>query len=253
MQQIPPVAIQLYSVRQELADDFRGTLQKLKEIGYRAVELAFFYGGLKPHELAALLNELQLPVCGIYEQTANLCKEDAEVYQYAAKVNCKYLTMGFSLKDLEERFSECQKQLQQAIQTAAGHGLKICYHAHAHEFQVAPGENSSYLERLLQHTQGLLFEADTAWIKAGSPKSNIPEFLQAHAAMIPLLHLKDLTADEKITELGNGTIDFTAILKNLNSNVEYLIYEQDYSSIGALQSAKISFQHLNNLLQQQTK
>ena len=253
MKNNPPVAIQLYSVRQELAADFRGTLQKLHDIGYRAVELAFFYGGLKPDELAALLHKLQLSACGIYEQTANLCKEDAEVYQYAAKLNCKYLTMGFSLKDLEEQFSECQKMLLKAIQTAAGHGLKICYHAHAHEFQVPAGSNKSFLERLLQDTPGLLFEADTAWIKAGNPQSNIPDFLQAHTAIIPLLHLKDLNSDGKITELGNGTIDFPAILNNLSPTVEYLIYEQDYSSIGAMQSATVSFQYLSNLLNQQAK
>jgi sugar phosphate isomerase/epimerase len=248
-----PVAIQLYSVRQELASDFRGTLQKIREIGYGAVELAFFYGGLAADELAVLLDELQLSVCGIYEQTANLCKADAEVYKYAAKLNCKYLTLGFSLKDLEERFHECQKLLRQASQTAAGHGLRVCYHAHAHEFQMPKGGRRSYLEQILQDTPNLLFEADTAWIKAGSPQSKIPDFLQQHAAIIPLLHLKDLDADGKITELGKGSIDFPAILGSLNPNIEYLIYEQDYSSIGAMQSAKVSFQYLNNLLKQQTE
>lgn len=253
MKQVPHVAIQLYSVRQELAADFKGTLQKLHDIGYRAVELAFFYGGLKPDELAAMLHELQLKVCGIYEQPANLCKEDAEVYKYAAKVNCKYLTLGFSLKDLEERFAECQKILHQAIHVAAGHGLKVCYHAHAHEFQVPKGGNSSYLQRLLEETPGLLFEADTAWIKAGSPQSNIPNFLRTHEKIIPLLHLKDLNEDGKVTEIGKGSIDFPAILDNLSPNVECLIYEQDYSSIGALQSAAISFQYLNDILKQRFK
>ncbi len=248
MKKNPSVAIQLYSVRQELAADFRGTLQKLREIGYHAVELAFFYGGLQPDKLAALLDELQLSVCGIYEQTANLCKADADVYKYAAKVNCKYLTMGFSLKDLEEKFSECQKLLQQATNTAAGHGLKICYHAHAHEFQVPAGGNCSYLQRLLQETPGLLFEADTAWIKAGCPQENLPVFLHSYESIIPLLHLKDLDADGKITELGSGIIDFPAILAKLSPKVEFLIYEQDYNSMGALQSAEVSFQYLNKLL-----
>ena len=248
-----PIAIQLYSVRQELAADFRGTLQKIRDIGYDTVELAFFYGGLGADELASLLAELQLSVCGIYEQTANLCKPDADVYEYAAKVNCKYLTMGFGLKDLEERFAECQQMLSQACQTAAEHGLKICYHAHAHEFQVPDGGNSSYLEQLLQNIPELLFEADTAWIKAGSPQSNIPDFLLKHAEIIPLLHLKDLDRDDKVTELGNGSIDFPAILDKLSPSVEYLIYEQDYSSIGALQSAKLSFQYLKSLLQGQQK
>ena len=55
-----PVALQLYSVRKDLQVDFKGTLQKVKEIGYEGVE---FGGGLYGHtaqEVKAMCEELGL-------------------------------------------------------------------------------------------------------------------------------------------------------------------------------------------------
>ena len=45
-----PVAVQVYSVRDDAERDFKGTMQKLKEMGYDGVELAGLYG-MKPAEV----------------------------------------------------------------------------------------------------------------------------------------------------------------------------------------------------------
>ncbi len=71
--------IQLYTVREVLKTDFRGTLEKLAALGFEGVELAFFYGGLEPKELASLLSGLGLEVCGIYENFGNLCDPSNKV------------------------------------------------------------------------------------------------------------------------------------------------------------------------------
>ena len=39
-----PVALQLFSVREELDADFEGTLRKVKALGYQGVEFAGLYG-----------------------------------------------------------------------------------------------------------------------------------------------------------------------------------------------------------------
>ena len=39
-----PVALQLYSVRDELEADFEGTIAKVREFGYDGVEFAGLYG-----------------------------------------------------------------------------------------------------------------------------------------------------------------------------------------------------------------
>ena len=43
-----PIALQLYSVRDDIAADFEGTLKKVKAMGYDGVEFAGLYGNLPP-------------------------------------------------------------------------------------------------------------------------------------------------------------------------------------------------------------
>src|SRR5262249_45323208 len=57
------VGLMLYTVRDECARDFEGTLRAVAELGYEGVEL-FDLHGHDPAELRGWLDELGLPVCG---------------------------------------------------------------------------------------------------------------------------------------------------------------------------------------------
>ena len=54
-----PVAVQVYSVRDDAEKDFRGTMQKIKALGYEGVELAGLYG-LEPAEIKAAIADAGL-------------------------------------------------------------------------------------------------------------------------------------------------------------------------------------------------
>src|SRR5512142_3076412 len=58
-----PVALQLYTVRDELAKDFPGTLEKVAKMGYAGVEFAG-YGGLSASDLKGHLERLGLMPVG---------------------------------------------------------------------------------------------------------------------------------------------------------------------------------------------
>lgn len=241
------LGIQLYSVREALAEDFKGTLTKLSELGFRGVELAFNYGGLSPEELAAFLKEQNLQAIGIYENLDNICNPDAEVYAQAAALGCRHLTFGFSLAQLEEDFGKCLDICRKAVEVAASKGLTICYHAHAHEFKKFEGE--CYLDLLLnaKGLETMAFEADTCWIQQGG--EDVVGYMQKYADRIPLLHVKDVTATGRITELGNGIIDFKAVADFAkNNSIPWLSYEQDVSSLPGLESAITSIKHLQNFM-----
>lgn len=243
------IGIQLYSVREALAEDFKGTLAKLSELGFRGVEFAFNYGGIAPSELADFLKEQDLQAIGIYENLDNICAPDAEVYAQAAALGCKHLTFGFGLTQLEEDFEKCLDTCRKAVETAAAKGLIICYHAHAHEFKKLNGEY--YLDLLLNAPglETMAFEADTCWIQQGG--EDVVGYMKKYAARIPLLHVKDVTADGQITELGNGVIDFKAVAGFAESNaIPWLSYEQDISSLPGLDSATISIKYLKNCMEE---
>lgn len=54
-----PVAVQVYSVREDAEKDFAGTMKKIKEIGYDGVELAGLYG-LEPAAIKAAIEDAGL-------------------------------------------------------------------------------------------------------------------------------------------------------------------------------------------------
>jgi sugar phosphate isomerase/epimerase len=59
------ISLQLYTVREETARDMPGTLRKISEIGYPAVEFAG-YGGLTLQDLTAILDDLDLRASGAH-------------------------------------------------------------------------------------------------------------------------------------------------------------------------------------------
>jgi len=237
--------IQLYSVREPLSGDFEGTLKALANMDIQGVEFAFFYGGMEPIELAELLKNLNLETCGIYEAIDNICDAEHKVYDYAAALGCKYLTMGFSPKELKDNLATCIEKAKKACAAGKAKNITVCYHAHSHEFEEFNGEY--YLDILLKEVPDMAFEADTAWIKAGG--EDIVSYMQKYADRIPMIHAKDLDADGCITELGNGVIDFKSVVDFARTaNVGWISYEQDVTKLTALESAKISLCYLNEIV-----
>ena len=51
-----PIALQLFSVRNDMAADFEGTLRKVKDLGYDGVEFA----GLFDHSAADILSLIHI-------------------------------------------------------------------------------------------------------------------------------------------------------------------------------------------------
>ena len=92
-----------------------------------------------------------------------------------------------------------------------------------------------------------IFEADTCWIQQGG--EDVIGYMTKYADRIPLLHVKNVTADGKITELGNGVIDFKAVADFAKANdIPWLSYEQDISDFKGLKSATISIAHLKKCM-----
>ena len=60
-----PIALQLYSVRNDSAKDFAGTVRKVAKMGYEGVEFAGYHGK-SAKELRALVDDLGLKVAGTH-------------------------------------------------------------------------------------------------------------------------------------------------------------------------------------------
>src|SRR2546427_5213750 len=124
-----PIGFQLYSVRGEFARDVPGTLKRLAEIGYKAVEFWGYAGTAHVFEnysaaaLRKLLDENRLKCCGMHLDLKALTKENfSRTIENNQTLGSEYLNLAAAKEKmgsdesiaelanlLNEREAECKK------------------------------------------------------------------------------------------------------------------------------------------------
>lgn len=87
-----PIALQLFSVRDELAADFRGTLQKVKDLGYEGVEFAGLHGR-DPQEIRAMLDDIGLKGMSAHVPLDELLADIDKVVEDYKTLGCRYIAV----------------------------------------------------------------------------------------------------------------------------------------------------------------
>jgi sugar phosphate isomerase/epimerase len=244
------VGLQLYTVRDQTAQDFKGTIRKVAQLGYQGVEFAG-YGDLSAEELRGLLQETGLKVAGSHVGYHLLQADSAREIEYCRQIGCPYLIVPYmSREDLNdtERLLAFAKQMNEYGKRCHEAGITLAYHNHNHEFEKLNG--SYLLDILAENTDPELvkLELDTYWVAfAGvDPKA----YLQQHTGRVPLVHLKDMTAERTFAEVGDGTLDILGYYTTAKEvGAAWYIVENDAPTIPSLESAERSFGNLAKLTQ----
>ncbi len=250
-----PVGLQLYTLREELGHDFIGTLKKVADIGYRAVEFAG-YGDIPAREMKKLLDELGIMAASSHVglplgNRELLASTLAYHIEYNKEIGNRYLVVPWAPLDQLNHVDELQPVLDDlrfAAEACKQGGIGLLYHNHAMEFNKL-GDKT--IHELLFESIGpelLQAELDLYWVKKAGldPKSMLCRF----KGRAPIIHVKDMTADERgfFTEVGRGIINYPAIFeKAAELGVEYFIVEQDQCERPPLESVKISFDYMRSL------
>jgi sugar phosphate isomerase/epimerase len=240
------IGIQLYTLREQLNDDFRGCLKELAEMGYDGVEFAGMYGGRTPEQLAEELRELGLEVCGMHLPVTSIMDPEDEAYRYAKAVGCKYLITslcGTFIDGFDEVVSNCRK----AGEVAAEQGVCFAYHNHAQEFDKINGKCALDLFYEQTSAEQVKAELDTYWIKKGGEEP--VAYLKKYSARLPLIHMKDMSkTDGSFAAVGTGLIDLGGVIEVARDSVaEWVIYEQDSCPTSPLECARISINNIKKL------
>jgi sugar phosphate isomerase/epimerase len=243
------IALQLYTVRDETAKDFIGTLRAVADIGYHGVEFAG-YGDLEAKKLAGLLSEYGLKTVGSHVGLALLEKDIDREITYCLEIGSPYLIVPWIDKNLllqEDSFKKFTGLLNDYGQRCQARGLTLAYHNHNFEFEKVGGQ--TILERMIAATDPALvkFELDTYW--AAFAGENPINFIKQHGDRIVTLHLKDMTPERTFTEVGTGTLDIAGFIEaGQAAGVTAYIVENDQPTIPSLESAKLSFEDLHRSL-----
>ena len=269
-----PVALQLYSVREDLENDFEGTLRKVKALGYDGVEFAGLYG-YKPETIKQLLKEIGLTPVSAHVPFVDLMADPQAVVNDYAEIGCKYIAIPYLTPEYRpnaEKFFEVVEGAKVLGKAAKDSGLTLLYHNHDFEFEKINGEYA--LEILYKSVPADLLqtEIDTCWVNVAG--EDPAAYLQKYAGRSPVVHLKDFAMpgkrpekmyeligiqdDTKETEvaafefrpLGLGMQNFPKILQACKAvGAQWVVVEQDRPSMGktALGCAEASLIYLASI------
>jgi len=250
------IYIQLYSVRNDIKENFRQTIAKTAEAGYKGIEAASYgdgkFYGLAPEDFRKAIEATGMKVLSSHTGKAlaeDISKTDwNEVWKWWDTAIAAHKAAGMKYivtasmptpKTLADLKAYCNyyNQIGERCQAA---GLRFGYHNHSFEFNKIEGE--TMYDFMLKNTDPakVFFEMDVYWTVRGG-KSPV-DYFNEYPGRFRLLHIKDNK------ELGqSGMVGFDAIFRNTDkAGVKYLVVEVEQYNYAPLTSIKMSFDYLQN-------
>lgn len=244
-----PIALQLYTLRQQAAADFVGTLKTTAEAGYTAIEFAG-YGGLAAPELRRIIDDLGLRAVSSHVSYQAFTSEPDAAIEDLLVLGCNHAVIPGLPSDL--RNAEAAPALAETFnrvgETCRAAGLRLGYHNHAWELE--PMSGGTMLDLLVDQTEPSLvgFELDVFWaLVAGVDPIG---WIEQHPNRVPLLHAKELAAgpEHRDTTVGDGITDWSALIATATvAGTEWLIVEQEDDSANASRDIRRSLGNLTEL------
>jgi sugar phosphate isomerase/epimerase len=263
-----PPGIQLYSVRQQMAQDFEGTLAAVRAAGFLEVEAAAMPKKTAA-ETRAALDKAGLKCVSSHRSFVEVTRDLDATIEFETVIGVNYIvcpgpgrrpapapgTMAgpMTIDDWQynaEEFNKAGEKLKKA-------GLTLAYHNHWLEFQPVDGK-VPYEELLrLCDPDKMTFEMDCGWVKVGG--RDPVALMKSYPHRFSMLHVKDFhlppnvsyaTHDEaKVTELGRGSIDYRPIFAQAakNQEITHAFVEQEEFDLPWRESLKVDADYLKNL------
>lgn len=235
-----PIALQTYSLRDDMKADFARTLTEVGKIGFAGVELAS-HRDFDQKALKTAIDSAGLKVSGLHMSYAQLDADLNAAISDALTLGTRHIVCSWWPGTHYLSGAACQKIGEKLGAIGAGlrdFGIQFSFHNHAQEFRIVDGW--PVFDWLLSAAapRDLKAEPDVYWIHQGgySPV----KFLREKGDRCPLIHLKD----EK--EIGGGPVNFPEIFATAEAigAVEWYVVEQEWYSHSPLESVRQSFEQL---------
>lgn len=239
-----PIALQLYTIHDLLAQDYEGMIRKVSDLGYLGVETANMFGD-SPASAAKLFRELGLTVTSAHGALP-LGDKKQEVIDTMSALNCKRLVLPSAPPEMYQSLAGIKRlcdSLNEGAVVAKANGFTVGYHNHWFEYQRL--ENRLLADVMLEHLDPHVFlEVDVYWVQtAGLDPVEVVRRLGSRA---PLLHIKDgpCQIEAPMTALGEGVVDIPGVVAAGAGSVEWLIVELDRCATDMMEAVGKSYQYL---------
>lgn len=243
-----PIGIQLYTVRDALAEDFEGVIRQIADMGYAGVETAGNYGE-SVESGARLFRELGLQVPSAHIGLA-VGDDKNKVLDTLETLGAQYAVLAWlpaeQLRSISDIKAHCDR-INEANANVRERGLSLVYHNHWWEVELieALGDKTP-LDVMLEHLDPSVgFEVDLYWVKTGGADPVLT--LNRLGDRVPLVHVKDgpATTTEPMTAVGEGVVDYGVILPAA-VHATWHIVELDRCATDMLTAVRKSYDYLTS-------
>ena len=209
-----PVGLELYSFREQFKTDLPGTMAKVRQMGFREVEVAGTYN-ITPTAFRKELDKNGLKAVAMGADFADLESNVPKIIADAKALGVRYVVCFwiphtanlFTISDADRAIDV----FNTAGRLLAERKLTLCYHTHGYEFQKMPN-GSTYFDYLAQNLdpKNANFEIDVYWVK--SPGEDPVKVLQQYPKRFLLAHLKDRKPGTPTTMTGHDDVELNVVL-----------------------------------------
>jgi sugar phosphate isomerase/epimerase len=249
-----PVALQLYSVRQDAAANLYATLKKVKALGYDGVEFAGLHNHA-PEEIRDMCADIGLVPISAHVPYLDMMGAPKGILKKYAEVGCKFVAVPYLSADYRPEggnFGEVIENVKMLGKVAKDLGMTMLYHNHDFEFVKIDGKYALDILYDEVPAEYLQTELDTCWVNIGG--ENPADYILKYTGRAPVVHLKDFHGEKsdnmyeligiksdapkrpsnfEFRPVGSGLQDFPSILAAAEkAGAQWVVVEQDNPSMG---------------------
>ncbi len=236
-----PIALQLYSIREDLAEDFPGNLKAVADMGYEGVEFAGYYD-YAAEDLKSMLDDFGLAVAGSHVRVDAIQADGLqETVDFAHALGNKYIVVPGLPGEYTESKEAWQKTADLFTEAAASlkaEGLMLGYHNHKHEFEQTFEGESAWDIFFDRASDDVFAQLDIGHTLRGG--GDAIAALNKYPGRFATVHVKDFDPDDDGALVGEGTADWDTIFDICESTAatEWYIIEHEVYPLPPMECVK---------------
>lgn len=244
-----PIALQLYSVRDDCARDLEGTLAAIAAMGYEGVEFAGFYD--RPaKEVRRLLDDNGLQVAGSHTGL-HLLQGDKlqETIEYNLELGNKYMVIPAVPQKMRDTKAACLETagiIQEIAEALKPHGMYTGYHNHKDEVMPLPDAPDESAFTVLFDATGddVVVQIDVGHAMRGG--ADPVALIERYPGRLKTVHVKEFDPNDETTAVGQGAVPWEKVFAACESKggPEWYIVEHERYTLTPMESVELCLKNL---------
>lgn len=250
------IGLQLYTLRDVIMKDVKGTLTAVAGMGYTEAET---YGykdgklfGMPVAEFGQFMKSIGIKTVSGHYGIDMLSSGWQKSCEDAKSLGQKFVVVPWMDKKYYSSLDELKKTcsaLNKAGEVAKKFGLQMGYHNHAFEFEQVEGK--VIIDAMLEQLDPKLvtWELDIYWVVKGG--ADPAKYFEKYPGRFQLWHVKDMDKMDasKNADVGTGTIDYKNLFtKAKQSGLKNFFVEQETYPSSPIESTRNSATYLKTIL-----